>query len=120
MQMTSSSEETFGKRLKRLRNEAGMTQKELAAELGISRRTIDYYEREGQGLPAQLLPDLARILGVEVGELLGIQPVKSSAPKLGAVIEKRLRQIEKLNPKIKKQILQILDTFIEAEKIDPS
>ena len=37
---------TFGERLKSLRLEAGMTQDELAKELGVSARVLGYYESD--------------------------------------------------------------------------
>ncbi|WP_148864766.1 helix-turn-helix transcriptional regulator [Marinobacter fonticola] len=36
----------FGKRLAQLRKDAGFTQKELADEIGATRRVIAYYETE--------------------------------------------------------------------------
>ncbi len=109
--------ELFGKRLKKLRQAAGLTQNQLAEELGVTRRIIDYYERESHQLPAYLLADLAKILNTTVDELLGIKSLKNDTPKLGSRLERRLRQIEKMSPKAKKQILQLLDTFIEAEQL---
>lgn len=115
--MTRDSEpKLFGALLRKLRKNAGLTQQELAQELGVSRRSVDYYERESHQPPAHLLAILAQVLNVTVDELLGIKPLKNETPKLGARLERRLRQIEKLNPKAKKQILQILDTFIEAKQ----
>lgn len=114
---SQSEEENFGKRLKKMRKAAGLTQSQLAEELGVSRRIIDYYERESDQPPAYLLADLVKVLGATADELLGIKSLKQGTPKLGARLERRLRQIEKMSPKAKKQILQLLDTFIEAERL---
>ncbi len=114
---SDKKEGTFGQSLKKLRQTAGLTQNQLAQELGVSRRVIDYYEREGQEPAAYLLADLAKVLNVTVNELLGIKPLKHETPKLGSRLERRLKQIEKMSPKAKKQILQLLDTFIEAEQL---
>lgn len=116
VEQSEGREEAFGKRLKRLRKVAGFTQNQLAQELGVTRRIIDYYERESHQPPAYLLADLSRALGVTVDVLLGVRSLKRETPKLGAHLERRLRQIEKLSPKAKKQILQLLDVFIEAER----
>jgi transcriptional regulator with XRE-family HTH domain len=110
-------EDSSGKLLRKLRKAAGFSQTQLAEELGVTRRVIDYYERQGQQPAAYLLPKLAKVLNVTVDELLGIKPLKNEMPKLGPRLEMRLRQIEKMSPKAKKQILQLLDTFIEAEKL---
>lgn len=113
----TEQKESFGKRLKSLRKEAGLTQQEIAQEIGVTRRIIDYYERESKQPPAYFLIGLARAFKMSVDELLGNKILKCKAPKLRASLEKRLKQIETLNPKTKKQILQILDTFIEAENL---
>jgi transcriptional regulator with XRE-family HTH domain len=118
--MTSSNEKKdtpFGKRLKKFRTATGLTQNQLAQEIGVTRRAIDYYEREGHDPPASILPNLAKALNVSIEELLGVKPLKNEIPKLGVRLQRRLRQIEKMSPKVKKQIVQLLDTFIEAEKL---
>ena len=48
---SDEKEEFFGKRLRKFRKAAGLTQNQLAQELGVSRRIIDYYERESHQHP---------------------------------------------------------------------
>src|SRR4051812_6382260 len=115
MQKMSEQKEPFGKRLKTLRKAAGLTQQEIAQEIGVTRRIIDYYERESKQPPAYFLVDLAKIFNMTVDELLENEVLKSKSPKLSARLEKRLKQIETLSPKTKRQIPQLLDTLIEAE-----
>lgn len=108
---------SFGDRLASLRKAAGYTQVELAAEVGITQRMVAYYEAPGAQPPAHLLPQLAQALAVSVEVLLGLaeprQPKKIATNRL----ERRLLEIEKLDPKAKRQITQLLDTFIEGEKL---
>jgi transcriptional regulator with XRE-family HTH domain len=107
----------FGSRLASLRKAAGFTQVELAAEVGITQRMVAYYEAPGAQPPAHLLPQLAQVLNVSVDVLLGLaeprQPKKIATNRL----ERRLLEIEKLDPKAKRQITQLLDSFIEGEKL---
>ena len=108
----------FGPRLAALRKAAGFTQHQLADELGISRRRIAYYESESDHPPSSLLADLARVLNVSTDQLLTDAPVKRQAKaSLSPRLERRLKQIERLNPKSKQQLLTIIDTFIEAEAL---
>lgn len=110
----------FGKRLAQLRKSAGYTQEQLAAELAISRRRIAYYEAESDHPPANLLADLARILNVPVEAFLGNGPVtRKTRAALSPRLERRLRQIERLDPKPKQQLLSIIDTFIAASQAVP-
>jgi transcriptional regulator with XRE-family HTH domain len=109
----------FGTRLRQLRLEKGFTQKELANEINVSQRVIVYYERESNHPPSDLLPGIASALGVSIDELLGLKAAKkkkidsSVSPRLA----RRLQQIESLDSKNKRQLLQIIDTFIEREKL---
>jgi len=108
----------FGPRLAALRKAAGFTQQQLADEIGISRRRIAYYESESDHPPANLLADLARVLNITADQLLAEAPVKRQAKtSLSPRLERRLKQIEQLNPKSKQQLLAIIDTFIEAEAL---
>ena len=105
----------FGKRLATLRKAAGYTQQQLADEIGVTRRMIAYYESESQHPPANMLVDLTRALNVSADALLGIEPVET--PPISSRLERRIRQIEKLSPKPRQQITQLIDTFVEAEQL---
>ena len=112
------SGEGFGARLAQFRKAAGFTQTQLAQELGISRRRIAYYEAESDHPPANLLSDLARVLNVSTDELLGSAlPKRQAKASLSPRLERRLKQIERLSPKPKQQLLSLIDTFIEAEAL---
>lgn len=106
----------FSQHLAKLRKAAGYTQQELADEIGATRRQIAYYETESAHPPANLLVELAQALNVTADELLGLEPTKAT-PKASSRLERRLKQIEKLGPKPRKQIIQLIDTFIEAEQL---
>jgi transcriptional regulator with XRE-family HTH domain len=108
---------SFGARLAALRKAAGYTQEELAEELGVSRRIITYYEGESDYPPAALLPQLAKAFDMTVDELLGADAVKKTAARPGNTrLQRRLQQLEKLGAREKRQVLQLLDTFIERER----
>lgn len=109
-----------GKQLARLRKEAGYTQQELADEIGATRRMIAYYEAESDHPPTNLLVELARALNVTTDELLGLKAaaIKSTKAKQpDSRLLRRLQQIEKLDTAKKRQIMQVIDTFIEHEQL---
>lgn len=106
----------FGARLTELRKAAGYTQVELAAELGTTQRMIAYYESRAEKAPAALLPQMAAALGASADELLGIKPMKKGK-KPDTQLQRRLQRLEKLDPKARRQITQLLDTFIEREEL---
>ncbi len=107
----------FGERLAELRKAAGYTQVEFAQEAGISQRMVAYYESPEAHPPANLLPDMARVLGVSTDELLGVAPTRRTKKTGNTRIERRLAQIEKLEPTEKRQVLQVLDAFIERGQL---
>ena len=106
---------SFGRRMARLRKAAGYTQQQLADEIGATRRMIAYYESESQHPPANMLVDLAKALNISTDALLGIEPVKNIP--ISSRLERRIRQIETLEPKSRQQITRLIDTFVEAEQL---
>ena len=67
--MTTSSE-TLGRRIARLRLAKTATQERLAKELNVSPQAVSKWENDINYPDILLLPDLARFLGVSVDELL--------------------------------------------------
>jgi transcriptional regulator with XRE-family HTH domain len=109
--------EHFGERLAALRKAAGYTQVEFAAELAITQRMVAYYEAPDAHPPAHLLPQMAEALGIRVDVLLGIEPPRRGKKLATNRLERRLMEIEKLGTAEKRQIIQIIDTFIERGKL---
>ena len=63
----------LGARLKELREEKGLTQKQLADKLNINSVTYLHYEKEQREPPLSLLADIALFYGVSVDYLLGLE-----------------------------------------------
>ena len=62
----------LGPRLKELREERGMTQKQLAQALGLNSVTYLHYEKSQREPPLSLLADMAAFFEVSVDYLLGL------------------------------------------------
>ena len=108
--LEGTAQTDFGARMAQLRKATGYSQRELAAELGISQRMVAYYEGETDYPPAGILPDLARVLGVK--------PVRSRTKKpQDTRLWRRFKQVEKLPAKERRQLLQLIDAFLEREKL---
>ena len=108
----------FGERLAGLREAASFTQVELAAELGISQRMVAYYESPAATPPANLLPQIATALGVSIDEMFGRTPKRKLAKQEGdSRLRRRLLAIEKLDVAEKRQVLQVIDAFIERGQL---
>ena len=62
----------LGKRLKELRSERGLTQKEVAEALKLNSVTYLHYEKEQREPPLAVLVEMAKYFGVTTDYLLGI------------------------------------------------
>lgn len=107
----------FGSRLATLRKQAGLSQTALAQEIGISQRMMAYYEGPSAFPPATLLPAIARVLGVSVEALLGTETAKRKTKAVDTRMQHRLQQIASLPTEKRRQIMQLVDAFIERGKL---
>jgi transcriptional regulator with XRE-family HTH domain len=107
----------FGVRLAQLRKQAGLTQTALAQEIGISQRMMAYYEGPTAFPPATLLPTIARVLNVSIETLLGTETAKRKSKAVDTRMQRRLQQIATLPPEERRQIMQLVDAFIERGQL---
>lgn len=77
---------------------------------------IAYYEGETEYSPSNLLPQLAQAPGVTIDELLGTEPVRKRARPVNSRLQSTLQQIEKLDSVERRQVLQLIDAFIECRQ----
>lgn len=66
----------FGNRLKELRLQAGLTQKQLADLIGVTKSVISFYERQERTPSPDVLKKLASVFHVSTDFLLDIDKVK--------------------------------------------
>ena len=62
----------FGTRLKQLRKQAGLTQQQLATQLGITKSVVSFYELQDRSPSPEVLIKLAAIFHVSADYLLGL------------------------------------------------
>lgn len=63
----------LGERLKELREDKNLTQKQIAEKLNINSVTYLHYEKSQREPPLSLLADMAKYYGVTVDYLLGLE-----------------------------------------------
>ena len=68
----------FGENLKMLRQKAGLTQKQLAERLWISKATVSYYEQSLRCPSPEILIKLSNIFHVSTDFLLGMEDKKQT------------------------------------------
>jgi len=64
-------QQLFGKNLRKLREERNITQKELAEHLGVTGRTIGYYESSDRFPPPETINRIADFFNVSIDWLFG-------------------------------------------------
>jgi transcriptional regulator with XRE-family HTH domain len=111
---------TFGSRLRKIREERFLSQRQLAEGVGIETVQISRYER-GIALPgADTLLDLATFLRIGAGELLaGEEASNSTEPPIHDIsLLERFRDLEKLDRKDRQMIIDLIDAVIASRQIE--
>ena len=92
----TTSPETLGRRIARLRLAKTATQERLAKELNVSPQAVSKWENDINYPDISLLPDLARFLGVYVDELLSgasASAQESPAAQESAVVQESAAEV---------------------------
>ena len=76
-----------------------------------------YYEGPSAHPPANLLPAMATALGVSVEALPGTETAKRNTKAVDTRTQRRLLQIVSLPPEERRQILLLVDAFIERGQL---
>jgi len=110
----------FGARLLSIRRQRALTQYELADALGVSQRTISYYE-SGSGYPqAAMLAKLAAALKVTMDDLLGTalarKPLPTDNPEARR-LWKKFQLILDLPEKDRRAVFNMLNSLASAHGI---
>jgi transcriptional regulator with XRE-family HTH domain len=100
----------FGDRLATAREEAGLTQSQLAHKLGTTQRVITYWERGTVALRADQLRALADLLDVSADYLLGKE---SSKPHNSGPVGK-MRQLFEAASRLPRSQQQKIAAVLEA------
>ena len=99
--------------LRQLRQQAGLSVRELALQIGTHHTNLSYWERTGKISNIDFLVPLSKALGVTIEEVLGVPaPRKNHIPggKLGQAFE----QASKLPRSKQEQVIALLDAFVTA------
>ena len=95
---------SLGQRITYYRQEAGMRQKDLAAQTGISATALNYYEKDKREPNVLTLIKLAKALKITGNTLLGIECPEAAA--CDANEYSLIRYYRKLNDRGKQKILE--------------
>lgn len=106
-----------GARLAALRQDAGLSQADLAQAIGEKQQTVAYWERSARPPRSSAIPKLARVLGVSTELLLSepgpaaLRPPAKPAP-VGR-IQKLFEQVARLPRRQQDKVLEFVSAFID-------
>ena len=102
----------FGQRLHTLREQAGLSQQQLADRLGLTQRAYAHWERNPVALRPDQLLNLAQVLNVSVEDLVGTNGTK----KRGTGPTGKMRQLFEAASRLprgqQQKIAAIIEPFI--------
>lgn len=79
-------EETLGRRIMRHRKTLGLTQDQLAEQLGVTAQAVSKWENDQSCPDIAMLPRLSAIFGITTDQLLGSAPEAEAAPVFAAEV----------------------------------
>ena len=97
--------------LRTLREQAGISQRELARQIGERQSNVSFWERSGILPRSDKLAPIARALGVSVEELLGAAKPKTSGAPAGRAPQ-LFAAVNKLPRRQQEKIFDILHPFV--------
>ena len=111
--------ETFQANLIELRKLKGMTQIALAKQIGISKRSMCYYEKGSKSFPSsKILLKISGVLECNPDELLSQKNTMSiDGRSLEARLMKKFRSAAELPEADRKILIQLLDSLLEKNEL---
>jgi len=107
-----SNRTSFGEQLAAAREQAGLTQVQLAAKLGSSQRVIAYWERSSVALRPEQLNALADALGVSTDFLLSRTAPKQRGTGPAGKARQAFEKVSKLPRRQQDQIIKVIDALV--------
>jgi transcriptional regulator with XRE-family HTH domain len=111
---TDEGMQAIAARIIELRKDAGLTQKQLAEELGVTQPVISGIERGELRVHGELIVELSRLLKVSADEILGIKTPKKKTDKMTPEqtrLWKKFQQIASWPDKDQRAVIRIINTM---------
>lgn len=102
-----------GERLADLRRAAGVTQVELVGE---TQQNITFWEHSEKPPRSDVLPEMAKVLGCSVEQLLGISPPADRRPGPVGKTQRAFEQVARLPRAQQDKIVEIVEALIDQYK----
>ena len=115
---TPKPPETVGARLARLRKSKGMTQKDLANVVGVSRDLIASYEKGRVRVYDEMVVRFAHLFAITTDQFLGNTAVAAEDTiSINPNLLRRMKAIQNLTAFQQKSLLLTIDNFLKGAGI---
>ena len=109
----------FSKKLSKMRNDKGLTQKQMAAMIGVGIAQVRRYEKGKSSPTLEVIKNIAKTLGISADELIfdkgeGVADTRLMDKKLLEQFEK----VSKLRGYDKEVIMTIIDSMIIKNRLE--
>lgn len=106
----------LGERILQARQQAGLTQEQLAQKLGVNQRVITYWERKPVALKPEQLAALAAALGVTGDFLLGRSEPKARGTGPTGKARQVFEAVSALPRDQQTHILRVVEAFVAQHR----
>jgi len=110
---TSKPRSPLGQRLAAAREQAGISQAQLAERLGVTQPTVAYWERQAVNIRSDVLTKIARSLDVSSDELLGTKPSTARAVKPAGKARQAFDAVSRLPRRQQAKIVEVVEAMVE-------
>lgn len=110
------SKKDIGNNIARIRKSKGLTQIDLAEEIGITQTLVSDYETGRSVLSSEMLIRFALALKINTDILLGLNSEHLTPESTSLKIMRRVKEIEGLSAADQKKVLQSLDMILQGVK----
>jgi len=104
----------FGARLHDLREQAGLTQAQVAEKLGISHRAYAFWEREPTAVRAEQLAILAELFDVTADYLIGREAPKQRGTGPTGKLRQVFETASKLPRRQQQRVIDVVEDILVA------
>ncbi len=108
----------FGQTLKKLRQERGMTQKQLAEIVEVDLPRISKYERGLVYPTTEMIATLADVFQISIDYLIRGEYVPEVQVVYSTELAKRLESMSRLPLKDQQIIIDVIDTYIRRRELE--
>jgi transcriptional regulator with XRE-family HTH domain len=104
----------LAERIVRIRKQTGITQVQLAKELGVTQPMVSRIEKGELRLNGEVIIKLAKLYKVSADEILGLRSSESSQPIIPKRWLVRLNKIQQLPKRDQDGLIQTVDRYLKA------